>query len=205
MRTFIALCAVVLFSSLGAAAQESSAAFETSNDTSSPAARSLSPMDRSAWQLGFGFQYQHFNVLGSKFGNHGFHTSIARFTNDWLGIEGTAVMGFGHANAVVQGRPLTNLSAKSLFLGGGPHIAIHNGSRLEPWLHFLPGVQHFRFTQTGGQLGSNSAFGFIGGGGIDYKIGPRAYWRVQLDYVGTRFSSHWQKNYSFGTGLVINF
>jgi hypothetical protein len=93
---------------------------------------------------------------------------------------------------------------KSLFLGAGPHIAIENGSRFEPWIHGLVGWEHFRFTQSA-TLGSNSALGYMLGGGVDIRLKPRVYWRFQADYLGTHFNSGLQLNYSTGTGILLYF
>jgi hypothetical protein len=182
-------------------AQDAPAALDTSSPASEPGApASFSPPSREPWQLGIGYQYQHYQVLGQTFHNNGFNTDLTRYVTDWFGLEGTVAMGFGGDT----GAPL-HLNAKSLFVGGGPHIAIYNSSRLEPWGHVLVGLQHFRFTQTGSGLGSNSALGFMAGGGVDFKIGARVYWRIQGDYVGTHFQGATQKNYSFGSGFVFNF
>ena len=93
---------------------------------------------------------------------------------------------------------------KTLFLGAGPHLAIVNASRFEPWVHGLVGWEHLRYTQTA-TLGSNSALGYVLGGGLDFKLNPKIFWRVQADYVGTHFQSDLQSNYSFGTGIVLHF
>jgi len=182
-------------------AQDAPAALDTSSPASEPGApASFSPARREPWQLGIGYQYQHYQVLGQSFHNHGFNTDITRYVTDWLGLEGNVAMGFGGNT----GAPL-HLDAKSLFVGGGPHIAIYNSSRLEPWGHVLVGLQHFRFTQTGGILGSNNALGIMAGGGVDIKFGSRVSWRIQGDYIGTHFQSAMQTNYSFGSGFVLNF
>jgi opacity protein-like surface antigen len=201
MRKLILLCGAVLCLSFTAAAQDSTPALDSASPTSEAALpASLSPSDRQPWQLGIGYQYQGYRkVLGQNFHNNGFNGDVTRFLNDWIGLEGTAVMGFGNTGA-----PL-HLTAKSVFLGGGAHIAVHNSSRLEPWAHALVGWQHFRFTQTSSLLGSNSALGYMLGGGADFKLSGRLYWRVQGDYIGTHFQSANQSNYSFGSGIVFNF
>ena len=163
--------------------------------------------DHGRIQIGVGYQAQHFHVLGQTFHTHGYNTDLSFHVFDWLtgasmrvavAAEGTATFGFGHLNT----NP--NLSAKSLFLGGGPHVSIQSNSFVEPWVHVLPGWEHFRFAQSD-VLGGNSAFGFIGGGGLDFKVGPRVHWRMQGDYIGTHFQSSLQSNYSVGTGLIIYF
>ena len=93
----------------------------------------------------------------------------------------------------------------SILLGGGPHVAIQSRSRLEPWVHVLPGWERFRFTQTK-TLGGNSGLGFMVGGGLDVRLDRGIYWRVQADYVGTVMQSDdINNNYSFGTGLILYF
>ena len=207
MGKLLLICGVFLCLSLPAIAQDSVAELDASSPASEPAAVPVhfSPSDREKWQLAVGFQYSHFNVFGLGFHNLGYSASVTRFLNDWIGLEGATALGFGHTGTSPS-IPRA-LDAKSLFVGGGPHIAISNKSRLEPWAHVLVGMEHFRFTQTNNilGLGSNTNLGFEAGGGVDFKLGANVSWRVQGDYLGTHFSSALQTNYSFGTGLVINF
>lgn len=163
--------------------------------------------DRSCAEVGFGYQYQHYGVLGQTFSNNGYNVDFGVHLFDWLtggvgrltaGVEGTSAFGFGHT----AGTP--SLDAKSLFLGGGPHLAIQNRTRLEPWVHVLAGWEHFRFSQTT-KIGSNSNFGFMAGGGVDVRVNQGLYWRIQADYLGTTFQSNEQSNYSVGTGLIFYF
>jgi hypothetical protein len=157
------------------------------------------PADRDPWQVGMGFEYLHFNVLGVKFHDFAYKLDGARYLNNWFAVEGTVIAGFGH----VEGAP--NIDAKSLFLGGGPHVTLYNSKHLEPWVHVLGGWERLRFTQ-GGNLGSNSHAAFYAGGGLDYKIrATRLAWRIQGDYIGANFGPKITSNYAFGTGVVINF
>lgn len=158
--------------------------------------------------LGIGYEYQHFSVLGTSFHNNDYNVNLTMHLFDLVtgavgrltvGIEGAANAGFG---GKTSGNP--SLDAKSLFVGAGPHLALPSRSRFEPWAHGLVGWQHFRFTQTA-TLGSNSALGFLVGGGADIRLAPRAYWRLEGDYVGTTFQSSIQSNYSAGTGIVLYF
>jgi hypothetical protein len=199
MRKLLILCGALLCLSLNAAAQESAAAFDAGSPAGEPAApASLMPPDREPWQLGIGFQYQHFSVLNQSFHTLGYNVGLTRYINNWFGIEAAGVFGFGNTGTT------PNLTAKTFFIGGGPHLAFTNGSRFEPWVHVISGWQHFRFTQTS-TIGSNSGVGFMGGGGVDYKLGGRAYWRIQGDFIGTHLGPSIEKNYSFGTGLILNF
>jgi hypothetical protein len=231
MRKTLIFCGAFLCLSLPAAAQEIATAFDTSSPTSelatvpasapeavaapapdpapaaapTPAPVHFEPSDREEWQVAVGFQYEHFGVFGLSFHDLGYSASVTRYINDWFGLEGNANMGWGHTSTSPQ-IPRA-LVANSLFVGGGPHVALSNKTRFEPWGHVLVGLAHFRFTQTNNTLGlgSNSAFGFLAGGGVDVKLGGRAYWRIQGDYVETHYLSKSENNYSFGSGLVFNF
>jgi opacity protein-like surface antigen len=202
MCKLLVLCGVFLCLSLTAAAQDSTAAFDTTSPASETAAPiSLHPSGRDPWQIGAGFQYQRFNVFDLGFNNFGFDSQVTRYFTDRFGVEGAIQLGFGQLSNVPAN--LCNC-AKSLFLGGGPHVVWPNKRRFEPWAHALFGLEHFRFAQTA-TIGSNTAFGFTLGGGVDYKIGGRMLWRFQGDYIGSTFSSTVQNNYSFGSGIVFNF
>jgi len=203
MLKFFVLSAALFSIALTAAAQESTVAFDASSLAAEPAApavpASLFPADREPWQIGVGFQFLHFNVLGTSFHDFGYKTDVTRYFTNWFGVEGTAIAGFGHTG----GTP--NLVAKSFFIGGGPHVSIRNTPRFEPWVHLLVGWERFRFTQTA-VLGANSSVAFMPGGGLDYKFGGgRLYWRFQGDYIGAKIGSSFAADYAFGTGLVLNF
>ena len=192
MRKLFVLCAALFCISLTASAQDSTASFDASTSEAEPAAPSpLIPIDREAWQIEGGFQYLQFNVLGQKFHNFGYKGQVTRYFNNWFGLEGAATAGFGHTGAT------PSQTAKSFFIGGGPHLSMHSYSRFDPWVHVLFGLQHFRFTQAG-LIGSNSFDAVIAGGGVDYKLGVvPIFWRVQGDFIGTNIGSSMTKNYSF--------
>lgn len=204
MRKFVFLFTALFCLSISAAAQDSAAESSATVDTASPAGEpaqpaagpSLSPSDREAWQIGAGFQYLHFKVLGQTFSDYGYNANFTRFFADRFAVEGTIVAGFGHTS--------TSLTAKSFFVGAGPHISFITAKRVEPWVHVIGGWERFRFTQ-GATLGNNNGVAFLAGGGLDYKFGGRAYWRFQGDYVGSHFGSVINSNYTFGTGILFNF
>ena len=164
--------------------------------------------DRGCVSVGVGYLYQHFNVLGAAFHNNSYNVNVTTHLVDWLtGAAGRLSVGAEVAlNGGFGGHPFGNpsLVAKSLFVGGGPHLTVQSPSRFEPWVHGLVGWQHFRFTQ-GDVLGSNSTLGFIVGGGVDIHLRPLLSWRIEGDYVGTTFQSSIQSNYAVGTGIVLYF
>jgi hypothetical protein len=200
MRKLSILCAALFCLSVTASAQDSTAAFDATNTASEPAApSSLIPEDRQPWQLGVGFQYMQFNVVGLKFHDFGYKADITRYFSNWFGVEGMAVAGFGST-----GRN-PSIDAKSLFIGGGPHISLFNSNHFEPWVHVIGGWERFRFTQSS-TFGVNSNAAFWAGGGVDYKIKEgRLYWRVQGDYIGTNVGPSYSNNFAVGTGFVLNF
>jgi len=200
MHKLSILCAALFCFSLAASAQDSTSAFDATNSASEPAApASLIPADREPWQVGAGFQYIHFNALGQSFHNFAYQADITRYLTNRLGVEGTAIAGFGH----IGGSP--SIDAKSFFIGGGPHISLFNFNHFEPWAHFIVGWERFRFTQSA-TLGTASHAAFMPGGGVDYKIGSgRLYWRIQGDFLGSNFGPSFSKDYLFGTGVIINF
>jgi len=203
MHRFMVLCGMVLSLCLSAVVPSFAGPCTEQNE-----APGIFVPERGCFELGVGYQYQHFNVLGTKFHTNGYSANLGMHLLDLitggdgrltLGAEGTVTAGFGGNTG---GNP--SLDVKSLFLAAGPHIAIENASRFEPWVHGLVGWQHLRFTQTA-TLGSNSALGYMVGGGIDIRLKPRVYWRFQGDYLGTHFNSGLQSNYSTGTGILLYF
>src|SRR5580693_9038641 len=134
MRKLSILCAALFCFSLTASAQDSTAAFDASPDPGEPAApASLIPADREPWQIGMGFQFQQYNVLGQKFHDFAYQADFARYFNNWFAVEGTGIAGFGNAGS----NP--SITANSLFLGGGPHVSIYRSSHFEPWAHVIVG------------------------------------------------------------------
>jgi hypothetical protein len=205
MRKLTILCVALFCFSLAASAQDSPAAFDVASPASeaapapAPAPPSLLPSDRDPWQVGLGFEYLHFHVLGLQFHDYAYKAQVTRYLNNWFGVEGSVIAGFGH----VEGAP--KIDAKSVFFGGGPHVSLYNNRHIEPWAHVLVGWERLRFTQTT-TLGSPSHAAFYAGGGVDYKIhSSRLFWRVEGDYIGTNFGPTITTNYAFGTGLILNF
>ena len=75
---------------------------------------------------------------------------------------------------------------------------------IQPWAHLLAGGAHDRFNQGVGPSAFNT-FGIMGGGGVDFQWRSHVAWRVQVDYLGTRFGSVWQKSVTTGVGILFDF
>lgn len=204
MRKILIFCGAVLSLSLGVAAP--SIAGPCSQQTEAPG---IFVPDRGCAEFGFGYQYQSYhNLLGRKFHTNGYNVDVGVHLFDWLtgasgrltvSAEGNAAFGFGGRTTGVP-----TLKAKTMFLGAGPHIAIENTSRFEPWVHVLVGLERFRFSQNP-PFGSNSDLGYMAGGGLDVRLNRAVYWRFQGDYLGTRFQSREQSHYSVGSGILFYF
>jgi hypothetical protein len=117
-------------------------------------------------------------------------------------VEGQVGIGFGNTGTTTTP---ANLNAQSLFFGGGPRLAYRNHGRIEPWLHLVVGEEHFRFNQTAGVLGSNTALAGAAGAGVDYLLGTHTAVRAEADFIGSRFFSTNQRHFQVITGLVFNF
>ncbi|MGH9678768.1 MAG: hypothetical protein ACRD4Y_02330 [Candidatus Acidiferrales bacterium] len=204
VRRFLGLSSLILIFAVCAAAQGPAGAGSNSKASRSRGPRSsrFEYSEPAQWQFSIGYQYNRINLTGSPFVTHGLTTGITRYFGSWFGVDGQ--LGFGFGNTGATSSP-SNLSAQSLFAGIGPRLAYRHGQRLEPWLHCVIGVEHFKFTQTAGVLGNNTALAGAAGGGVDYKLGPHTSLRAEADAIGSRFFSVNQRHFQVIGGLVFNF
>jgi hypothetical protein len=201
MRVAIFLLGIFLVFSASAAAQGPSGA--GSIPGRSPRHSSAIEEEDQPWQIAIGYQYSRDNLLGSPFNTHGMNFSFARYFGRWIGVEAQAGVGFLGKTGQTTNPP--NLDAKSLYFGVGPRLVFRNRSRYTPWVHLTVGLEHFRFSQTAGLLGSNNALAGDAGGGVDVYLMPRVAFRVETDAMGSRFFSTNQRSFQVVGGLVLNF
>jgi hypothetical protein len=150
--------------------------------------------DDYRWQLGLGASWERFRSSVFNASALGLNTSIAYYTNDWLGIEGNLMTGFAPTIFANEHVKLFNFT-------GGPKIAWRQ-RRWEPWLHGLVGLSH---EQPQTASGGKNAFAAQVGGGADYRINPRLSARLQGDWLHTQFFSQSQNNFTLAGSLVIHF
>lgn len=87
----------------------------------------------------------------------------------------------------------------------GPRVSFSAG-KFRPFAHALFGAAHVSSSTSAISFSdSDTSFSDAIGGGIDYKFFPFLAWRVQGDYLQTRFYSSTQNNARFTTGLVLRF
>ena len=201
MRLAIFLLGVFLFFSNSAAAQ-GPAGVSRGNSSGHTHAAAAGPSE-DPWQIAIGYQYNRDNLLGSPFDTHGVNVSVARSFGRWFGIEGQVGVGFLGKTGQTTTPP--NLDVKSVFVGAGPRLTYRNRSRYEPWVHVVVGLEHYRFSQTAGLLGSNNALAGAAGGGVDVYLTTHLAIRAEVDAVGSRFFSANQRSFQIVGGLVYGF
>ena len=88
----------------------------------------------------------------------------------------------------------------------GPRLSVSIG-KVTPFAHVLVGVGHVNQHSSSNFTFSNSATSFSEalGGGIDYRLIPLFAWRVQADFLQTRFFTGMQNNFRISTGIVFKF
>ena len=84
---------------------------------------------------------------------------------------------------------------------GGPQLTLRKSTAVQPFVRALIGGG--RINITNGPNDTNLAFG--GGGGVDFRLTPRLYLRVNADFVRTAFFSSVQKGVQTGAGLDYRF
>jgi hypothetical protein len=209
MRVAIFLLGIFLLFSASAEAQGPAGAGSGpgtgSGKSSGPRPKFSSEFEKAdePWQIAVGYQYNRDNLLGSPFNTHGVNFSITRYLKRWLGVEGQ--LGVGFLGKTGQTTTPPNLDVKSLYVGVGPRLVFRNRTRYEPWVHLTVGLDHYRFSQTAGLLGSNNALAGNAGGGVDIYFMPRVAFRIEAEAVGSRFFSTNQRSFQAVAGVVLGF
>jgi hypothetical protein len=83
----------------------------------------------------------------------------------------------------------------------GPRVSASVG-KIRPFAEALFGAGH---VSVSGGAATDTSFATALGGGIDYKIIRPVAWRVEGDYVQTRFFGTTQNNVRITTGIVLRF
>jgi hypothetical protein len=92
----------------------------------------------------------------------------------------------------------TGVKQYNVFLG--PRVS-KDFDKWRPFLHALAGVEHV--TSYGNVYNPVS---YDIGGGADYKLVFKSFsWRVQMDYMRSRYASATQNNFRASTGIVWRF
>ena len=203
MRRFLVLVGSLVFLSISARAQGpvgAGAGIIHSRSTSHSGSEYSDEL--SQWQFSIGYQYNQINLIGNPFTTSGLNASATRYFTNWFGVEGQAGFGFGNTGTTTNP---SNLAAGSAFLGAGPRLTLRGHSRIEPWIHAVAGLEHFRFTQTVGVLGSNTGLAALGGVGVDLRLSPHTSLRMGGDILESHFFSMYQRSFQAVSSVVVNF
>ncbi len=154
--------------------------------------------EEDTWQLSTAYAHVRFRSTPFTASLNGIHTRVAKYFDQWFGVEGGATAAFA---GVPSGfGPGSN--AKYLFYGAGVRIRWPGQRRLEPWGHVVLGGVHMQ-PQTAGN--SRSSFAYELGGGVDWQWKLQLAWRVQGDWVRSRLYQESQNNFQIATGIVFKF
>jgi len=158
-----------------------------------------------------GYSYSHLNIgQGLAFQNspnyNGYTVSGEGQIFPFLGIVADVSSYYGNGTGAgplcpspaCSGGPFQYKIHEQNYLFG-PRVSV-SVRRFTPFAQALVGIAH---TSSSAASSNSLASGF--GGGLDWKLrGPLA-WRVQGDYLHTRFFSTGQNNARLSTGLVFRF
>jgi hypothetical protein len=88
---------------------------------------------------------------------------------------------------------------------GGPQVSFSVG-RIRPFAHALFGASHVNENASTGLFFdlSDTSFANAFGGGFDYRLVGPLGWRVQADYLKTRFFGNTQDDVRISTGITLH-
>ena len=158
----------------------------------------------------FGYSYE--NASSSTLGPgqnranfQGWEASLEGKWLPWIGIVADFSGHYGSQNFVIDTTNPSNakVTGHELEVMFGPRVSVPVG-KLTPFGEALVGVGHMNL---GGTLPgpSDTSFATALGGGVDYRLIKPIAWRLEGDYVTTRFFNATQNNLRLSTGIVIRF
>jgi hypothetical protein len=150
------------------------------------------------WQATAGYTFFRFYVVPHPSiveNMNGINLGIVYYPHGkWIGGDGEFTGAFGSINGV---------STKFALAAGGPRFRWSAPRGLEIWAHGLVGGAHFSPRTA---LGSQDAFAYEVGGGVDIGIHQRRFaYRIQADMVGTRFFNTYQYSPKVSVGIVFKY
>ena len=150
--------------------------------------------DDYRWQLGLGLEFFRFRSDLINASMVGVNTTLTYFTNDWFALEGTLLTAFAPT--------IYDREHVKYFSGAGGIRIGSRRARWEPWGHGQVGMGHLQ-PQTAGN--SRNALTAEAGIGVDYRVHSRLSFRIEGDWVYTKFFSQNQNNFQGVAGMVFHF
>ena len=160
----------------------------------------------SSGNIFFGYSYYHTPLSTIDTANmNGWNGSLEGKVFPFLGIVADLSGNYGSQNfptlCPTPSCPTVNANASEYNFLFGPRASFSAG-KIRPFAEFLVGASH---ANTNHGAGSDTSFANALGGGIDYKLVRSLGWRVEADYVQTRFFSTTQNSFRLSTGIVFHF
>jgi len=146
---------------------------------------------------------------GGRTSLNGWDASVEKKVFPFLAIVGDFSGQYGSLNRFTCPIPAGNLPGSctntnnvnehNFLFGPRAYVAVGRG-RL--FANALFGASHVGGS---GLSTSDSSFGEAIGGGLDYRVVSRLSWRIQVDFLQTRFFHATQNNVRVSTGFAIRF
>ena len=153
----------------------------------------------------FGYSYYNTDLSSIDRANtNGWELSGEGKVLPWVGIVADFDSHYGSQNftaACPPGICSFNASLTERNFLFGPRVSVSVG-KIRPFAEALFGGAHVNVSNGGA---TDTSFATALGGGIDYKIIRPVAWRLQGDYVQTRFFGATQNNIRLSTGIVLRF
>ena len=158
----------------------------------------------------FGYSFENasssaLNLNLSRPNLQGWEGSLEGKWLPWVGIVADFSGHYGSQTFTLPAPTLetVKVTGHELEVMFGPRVSIPVG-KFTPFAEIMGGIAHIN---TGGDLpsSSNTSFATAVGGGVDYRLVHAVAWRVEGDYITTRFFSATQNNLRLSTGIVLRF
>jgi len=161
--------------------------------------------------LGYSFENTSSSALGLNLSRPNLPGWEGSLEGKWLPWVGIVADFSGHYGSQTfqelvpagPGPVTVKVTGHELEVMFGPRVSIPVG-KFTPFAEAMGGVAHIN---TGGSFPgpSNTSFATALGGGIDYRLIRLFAWRVEGDYITTRFFNSTQNNLRLSTGIVFRF
>jgi hypothetical protein len=153
----------------------------------------------------FGYTYYNTNLSSIDRANtNGWEASLEGKMLPWVGIVADFSNHYGSQNFPAICPPGIGCSINAdvterniLF---GPRVSV-SVAKFRPFAEVLIGVGHVNVHH----VTTDTSFATAIGGGVDHKLLSILAWRLEGDYVQTRFFSTTQNNVRLSTGIVARF
>lgn len=164
----------------------------------------------TAGNVSFGYSYNNTNLAPNRGGLNGWQGTVEGKVLPVLGIVANVTGEYGTLNLgqicpVVPvgggggGCTIFNESTHVYEAMFGPRVGVPIG-KFRPFAEFEIGFGHVSDPNQ-----TDTSFATAVGGGVDYKLFHALAWRVEGDYVHTRFFGAGQNDARISTGIVLRF